>query len=1784
MNTKFKALASALLLVFVSGGASAFKPNKSDYGHQMILNSLLSQKGYSYNGYDVPQYLIGGIGFTDEAAREITDGVNSRDWFAWSDANPLPKGGNTIIAENGSGTDRVDCYIRQGGGDDFSNLCSYRNGIYITGDLFNGDAHFDNDGFTHGADAIYKLIRGKPDWENISQLIMDSDQYGPRTSYLYISYAGMSVVDLLKKYISVVPAGVSPVNQEQRNTLTVARIKLGKAIHTLHDFYAHSTWADSHLENRDELFLPITANLLNPTSAPVFPDGMLADGERDQSGAVIAKRLHEDTCAAVVFDAAKTFTGGNWTITTSALTTGAFSSAGNGGDSVNRIGYAADSPPGEVRCDHGSDVNLALTEYTAGIAKDGPEWPPKGGATKAQWTGEAAAPSKQHLVASYQAAKHTAILLDTVVQIIRSDPTVSQTDADRMIAALLGADEPPPRIALVVDTSGSMGTIVQGISAAIGDLSVPVNGLTVHTYYADSVYATASSDRQKIQSLLAMGGKGGAGCQPMAMAVLESVIQSLPRKSVIYFFSDATSSDVDKLESVKAAANERDVKINPVVMGACGKDGYQTEAQFTILANYTRGSVSYVLPDRVPVREAVKSLLRTESVLNQARSLRDLSGVSTRAAVDTTVIYTPGSPVLTEIGMVNPTQTVDIAVDGGLAQVLVTLSAPGAQASLVDAAGQAVALADSGSGLLFAAVNNPTAGTWRLVMTAPAPTPYQVQVEAQGGVALKNLDYAALLEVGPRSGHEYAPSLGSRPPSGASKASLTIEGVAGDSLSLNYVNQNGSVIASYPTSRASAVAFSGKVTVPASAYWVKVSGQSERGGNFVRMWRGEHSLPSPMPGGRIVVDAPERIALAAGSAAKLAVRLSNVGADENLTLTARSSLGAVTVTPSTLILPANTASSADLGFFVPAGATAGDLVFTLTSSTGARDVPLLISILIAAIKPICTLSAAPSSIAAGASSTLTAACTGAPTSYVWTGGTCAGTSSGTCTVTPSATTIYTVAGVNAGGTGSAASGTVTVTSTPPVPGGKTYADNGDGTVTDPTTGLVWMRCAMGQTWTGSTCSGTATAYTWDQAVALTNKATFAGKSDWRLPNIRELQTIVDRAMVKRPTLDTTAFPNAPVSVFWSGSTYLPNPGGAWIVDFYNGFNNANYKTDTNVVRLVRSGQSFGLLDIARPSADYVDHGDGTATHSPTSLIWQRCAVGQTWTGGTCAGAASAVTWDDAMRLNSGLGGKTDWRLPTEDELLSLVDYSKSLPAINSALFPNVPQAGFWSGSSYSPDPNVAWFVDFDNGFTYAVIKTHAFYVRLVRNAQSNSPSIFTITPAVGAATGSQVVSSAITVTGLTGTAPISITNGEYQVNGGAWTSLAGTVKNGDVVVVRVTASTQPNTTVRSTLTIGSRSGSFTVTTAAAVVVPDDGTVTDPNTGLVWMRCAQGQTWSYGTCKGAANFYTFDGANALTNTVAFAGKSDWRLPNIRELLTIVDYTAAYPAVDSTVFPNFSGLFFWSGSPHASNSSLAWRVYFNFGYGNQGNRGERGAVRLVRGGQSVALLNTASPTADYVDGGDGTVTHEPTGLVWQRCLEGQIWSAGSCTATARSLTWNAASVATSSFAGNTDWRTPTIAELLSLVDYTKPSPGPTLNSAMFPSGASLDLWTRTPVALDSNLAWSVYFGYGGGAHDSRSSSYPVRLVRRVQSLASLPPTDINCVLNWAEARVPNLLTPPKGATLTVDTISYRAYAGGVYVGVEGGSNTVLAVGGSLGANVLTVGQLGDFLPTARAAACK
>ena len=102
-------------------------------------------------------------------------------------------------------------------------------------------------------------------------------------------------------------------------------------------------------------------------------------------------------------------------------------------------------------------------------------------------------------------------------------------------------------------------------------------------------------------------------------------------------------------------------------------------------------------------------------------------------------------------------------------------------------------------------------------------------------------------------------------------------------------------------------------------------------------------------------------------------------------------------------------------------------------------------------------------------------------------------------------------------------------------------------VTDTVTGLVWSRCSVGQTWTGTVCSGNPTLVYHDQALQLAQNAV-----GWRLPNIKELASLVDRRC-DFPAIDSVAFPNTVGGyyTYWS-STPASGENSAWLVSFSEG--------------------------------------------------------------------------------------------------------------------------------------------------------------------------------------------------------------------------------------------------------------------------------------------------------------------------------------------------------------------------------------------------------------------------------------------------------------------------------------------------------------------------------------------------------------------------------------------------------------------------------------------------------
>ncbi len=122
-------------------------------------------------------------------------------------------------------------------------------------------------------------------------------------------------------------------------------------------------------------------------------------------------------------------------------------------------------------------------------------------------------------------------------------------------------------------------------------------------------------------------------------------------------------------------------------------------------------------------------------------------------------------------------------------------------------------------------------------------------------------------------------------------------------------------------------------------------------------------------------------------------------------------------------------------------------------------------------------------------------------------------------------------------------------------------DNGNGTVTDNGTLLMWQQGENG-------------IMTWEAALTTCETSTLAGNADWRLPNHKELLSLVDVMKVTSPAINTTLFPGTISSYYWSSTTYANSTSRAWLVDFNEGFssNGGLLKTLTHYARCVRGGQ------------------------------------------------------------------------------------------------------------------------------------------------------------------------------------------------------------------------------------------------------------------------------------------------------------------------------------------------------------------------------------------------------------------------------------------------------------------------------------------------------------------------------------------------------------------------------------------------------------------------------------
>jgi hypothetical protein len=135
------------------------------------------------------------------------------------------------------------------------------------------------------------------------------------------------------------------------------------------------------------------------------------------------------------------------------------------------------------------------------------------------------------------------------------------------------------------------------------------------------------------------------------------------------------------------------------------------------------------------------------------------------------------------------------------------------------------------------------------------------------------------------------------------------------------------------------------------------------------------------------------------------------------------------------------------------------------------------------------------------------------------------------------------------------------------------------------------------------------------------------------------------------------------------------------------------------------------------------------------------------------------------------------------------------------------------------------------------------------------------------------------------------------------------------------------------------------------VINADGTVTDKETKIIWMRCALGQQWDGHTCTGKVSQYNWQKAVeavAKVNQAKYGGVSTWRLPYVPELASIVERQCFDPRVNLVVFPATPSIAFWTGMERMGHPDMAYIIDFGAGEATPSKKTYAGPIRLMHDG--------------------------------------------------------------------------------------------------------------------------------------------------------------------------------------------------------------------------------------------
>jgi len=256
-----------------------------------------------------------------------------------------------------------------------------------------------------------------------------------------------------------------------------------------------------------------------------------------------------------------------------------------------------------------------------------------------------------------------------------------------------------------------------------------------------------------------------------------------------------------------------------------------------------------------------------------------------------------------------------------------------------------------------------------------------------------------------------------------------------------------------------------------------------------------------------------------------------------------------------------------------------------------------------------------------------------------------------------------------------------------------YTNNGDGTITDNVTGLMWEQ-DMG------------TKISFNDAFTKAENSNLADYTDWRVPTIKELYSLIlftgsvqgesaitlfiDTNYFNQPLGNTSIGEREIDAQTWSSTTYvgrtMNNDETVFGVNFIDGrikgyptYKPSSGNANTMYFRMVRGNTDYGINN-------FVDNGDGTISDLATGLMWQQSddGIARDW--------ENALTYAESLNL----GGKSDWRLPNAKELQSIIDYSRSPQTTNSPAINPI----FETTTITDPNGNLGQYPYFWTGTTH----------------------------------------------------------------------------------------------------------------------------------------------------------------------------------------------------------------------------------------------------------------------------------------------------------------------------------------------------------------------------------------------------------------------------------------------------------------------------------------------------